>query len=131
MYELSDKEHDAVLALDAFYRESYFLNKLREYDSLYIIVMNDDSGPVFLEDHDPEEGSVQILPVWCHPRFAKDYIEQEKLDARVQQVDKKVFKEQWIPVLKENEALLGLMVQKGSKFREDDFAVTEPENLLD
>ena len=132
MYELTDKEYEAVNNLNAEYREAHFKQKFKENDELFIITMNDNSGPYFLEDvlesEDDSEGYAQILPVWCHERYAQDYLNSENIEGKVQASKGSVFKEQWICVLEENEALIGYMPQPLAK-ENSEFTVGDPTDL--
>lgn len=110
MYNLEQTEHDAVLTLNAEYRQAHFLQKIKEIQGLYIIV--DSEGPFLICDLDEDENGMKsnVLPVFCHETYANDYIKAQHIEgAQVKFVSAKVFKEKWQPFLKENFILLAIM----------------------
>lgn len=128
MYELTEREYEATLKLNAEYRQSLFINKTLENKVLFIVLQEE--GPFLLEDNGQEgEEQAMILPVWCHEKFAQAYIDMAKLPAaNVQQVSLDVFKEQWIPMLNENKILLGFMPVEGAEFSVDEPKCLEANN---
>lgn len=120
MYELTEREYEATLKLNAEYRQSLFINKTLENKALFIILQEE--GPFLLEDNGQEgEEQATILPVWCHEKFAKAYIDNVNLPAaKVQQITLDVFRSKWVPMLNENKILLGFMPVAGLEFSVDD-----------
>ena len=53
MYELTDKEHDAVLQLNDEYREAHFKQKAQSQQGLYILL--GEEGPFMLSDLEEDE----------------------------------------------------------------------------
>ncbi len=125
MYELSDKEFEAVQSLNADYRKAHCLDKVKEQGGLYILLMDDE--PFVLEDTEEDDDKVKssVLPVWCHERYVNAYIEGEKLEnCKAQFVTAKAWNENWVKPLAENQALIGFMLVSGG-----DFAVDEPQQI--
>ncbi|MBO6258280.1 MAG: DUF2750 domain-containing protein [Succinivibrio sp.] len=125
MYELTDKEFDAVLQLNADYRQAHFKEKVREQGGLYILIYED--APYTLEDteEDDHHHKSSILPVWCHERYAVVFAENAGLNgARAQLITAEAWNKSWVPPLLENKALLGFM-----PLRDDDFAVDDPAKI--
>lgn len=124
MYELSEREFEATLKLNAEYRQAMFINNTLEQQVLYILIQEE--GPFMLEDNGQEgEEQAMILPVWCHERFAESYLEGSQIpNAKVQAVTLEVFLKQWVPMLNDNKILLGFMPVVDAEF-----AVDEPSCL--
>ena len=117
MYELTEKEHDAVLQLNAEYRRSYFLKKALEQGGFYIIVDND--GPFMLEDLDTDEADEKatVLPVFAHETFANEFIQNSALkDAKAQYVTTDAYNNSWVEMLNSNEVLIAFMPVGGEEF---------------
>lgn len=128
MYELADKEHAAVLKLNAEYRQSHFRDKVRQQQGLYILL--GENGPFLLEDC-PDDGApaeraqgkehqaakesvtqekVRVLPVWCHERYAGDYLELAGLKGLKEQfVTARAWNEHWVALLQREGVLEGFM----------------------
>lgn len=188
MYELADKEHDAVLKLNAEYRCSHFREKARQQQGLYILHGAD--GPFLLEDcaagrdsgtgggkdrgrgawkdrdsnhtrvsreesgkapgkvsgaesgnnpgkvsgtvggNDPgtDRGAekIMVLPVWCHERYARDYLQLAGLEGlTVQFVSARAWNEHWTAFLERSGVLEGFMPLQ----RDGDFLVAEAEKI--
>lgn len=125
MYELTATEHDAVLKLNAEYRRSYFDNKVKAEGGFYLIV--DADGPFMLEDQEQEGAEwANVLPVWPHETFAKEFIEAQGIDkAEVKFVTVKAYNEQWLPFLKENQVAVGYLPVSGTA----EFEIDEPQDL--
>lgn len=111
MYELTDKEHDAVLKLNAEYVEAHFKSKINEINGFYIIVDNN-NGPILLEDQEQdEEGQLyNLIPVFCHATYANDYI-KANLDTsyKAQFVSKDAYFKAWEQFAKDNKILFAIM----------------------
>ena len=120
MFELTNREFDAILQLNAEYRQSFFLNKTVENQELFIIIQEE--GPFLLEDKAEDDAEIAtILPLWCHERLAAFYIEKAGIEnAKVQKVTVSAFNKNWVPMLAENNILLGFMPIEGSDFTVDD-----------
>ena len=123
MYELTDKEHEAVLQLNAEYRKSYFKNKVLEQGGFYII--SDQDGPFMLEDleTDEQDEKATVLPVFAHEIFANDFIERSKLEgAKAQYVTVDAYNRIWVETLKTSEVLVAFM-----PVGDGDFEISAPE----
>lgn len=110
MYELTEKEHDAVLQLNDEYREAHFWQKLKDEQGLYILVGED--GPYLLSDleEDENEEKSNILPVWCHEQYALDYAKLNELTGfKPQFITAKAWNDFWVNALQEANILLGIM----------------------
>lgn len=126
MYELNAQEHAAVLQLNADYRQAHFLGKVKEHQEIYLL--SDSEGPFLLEDQetDDEGNLASMLPVWCHPAYAEDFIKNSELTGcEVKGLPLKTYKEAWLPFLTENKLLLALMPLGG----DEEFNVIEPGEL--
>lgn len=127
MYELSQKEHDAVLQLNAEYRRSYFMKKALEQKGFYIIV--DQDGPFMLEDLETPESDEKatVLPVFAHETFVADFIASSKLkDAKSQFITSDAYNTNWVEMLKTNQVLVGFMPCGNGEFE-----ISAPELLLE
>lgn len=125
MYELTDKEFEAVLQLNADYRQAHCKDKVKEQGGLYILIYED--APYTLEDleEDDEHNKSSILPVWCHERYAELFVENTGLKgARTQFITAEAWNKSWLPSLQENKALVGFMPLK-----DDDFSVDDPAQI--
>lgn len=121
MYELTQKEHDAVLSLNAEYRQAHFLQKVKEEQGLYILLQDD--GPYLLEDTEEDDDNKKsyILPVWCHEQYATEYAKAEKLDGlKPQFVTLKAWNENWVKMLQDQSLLLGFMLVSDGDFTVED-----------
>ena len=126
MYELTEKEHDAVLQLNAEYRRSYFLKKALEQGGFYIIVDND--GPFMLEDLDTDEADEKatVLPVFAHETFANEFISSGVKDGKAQFVTNDAYNNSWVEMLKSNEVMIAFM-PVGS----EEFEIAAPEIIAE
>ncbi len=125
MYEISNKEFEAVLCLNSDYRKAHFLNKVKENKEIYILTQED--GPFLLEDKEDSDGEIStVLPVWCHEEYAQKYVELAALsNTAVQKVTAKAWNENWISFLKEQNILIGIMPIDENT----DFEIEEPEEI--
>ena len=130
MFEITDKEFEAVSALNAEYRESFFLQKLKEHEIVVFICQGDD---LFLlgDDSEDEDGvKSTVMPVFCHPRFAQaliDSFDDKKEDLKVVSLSVKDFKDNLSAPLQAESILLGIMPVGQSYFTvlEPDFSKGE------
>ncbi len=126
MYELTDKEHDAVLQLNDEYREAHFKQKAQSQQGLYILL--GEEGPFMLSDLEEDENQEKstVLPVWCHEKYAQDYAEMNNLsDVKPQFITAKAWNEYWVKALEEAKVLLGFMPINDS-FNVGDVTPIEP-----
>jgi hypothetical protein len=120
MEELTDKEREAVLKLNAEYRRAYFEDKAKKNGCFYILADND--GPVLLQESEAE-GSV--IPAFSDEQFARMFAEKMKLEgAEPKQVTAQAYNSAWVPMLKDNGMELGFMPLGG-----EDFETGVPESL--
>ena len=111
MYELSSKEYDAVLKLNAEYLQNHFFSKINEINGFYIIV-DKLEGPILLEDQEQDEDDQKynLIPVFCHERYAQDYINTNlNSDHKVQFVSKEAYFNAWENFAKENNIMFAIM----------------------
>lgn len=121
MYELTDKEFEAVSALNSIYKKAHFLQKLQSSEELYIILQED--NPYLIEDLDEdEEGNKSvILPIWCHEKYAQDFIDFNKLtNTKVQAISKNAWNDSWVKSLLDNKILVAYMPYQDTEFEVDD-----------
>ena len=126
MYELTDKEHDAVLQLNDEYREAHFKQKAQSQQGLYILL--GEEGPFMLSDLEEDENQEKstVLPVWCNEKYAQDYAEMNNLsDVKPQFITAKAWNEYWVKALEEAKVLLGFMPINDS-FNVGDVTPIEP-----
>ena len=73
MSELTEKEFEAILALNADYRHAMFKRVAAEQGGFYLLV--DKDGPLVLNDTECDEDNnlYSILPVWSHEKLASEY----------------------------------------------------------
>lgn len=110
MYELSDKEHDAMLQLNDEYREAHFKQKV--HDEQGVVILLGEDGPFMLSDleEDEDKNKSTVLPVWCHERFAEDYAAMNGLSGvKAQFITAKAWNEHWVKALNDAGILLGIM----------------------
>lgn len=103
MFELSDKEFEAVQSLNDEYRESYFWQKAGEHGIIYALE-DPKGGPLMIED----EGDM-LLPLWCHERFAKAFMEKQGLQTKILRIKRSDFMEVWLPSLSAHGVHLAFM----------------------
>ena len=126
MYELNDKEHDAVLQLNDEYREAHFKQKVQSQQGLYILL--GEEGPFMLSDLEEDENKEKstVLPVWCHEKYAEDYAAMNNLSGvKPQFITAKAWNEYWVKALEEAKVLLGFMPINDS-FNVGDVTPIEP-----
>ena len=126
MSQLTEKEFEAIKALNAEYRQAMFKRVSAEIEGLYVLVDND--GPLFLEDteEDDEHNLYSVLPVWSHEQLATAYAQDNKLEGmKAQFITKKAWNESWVPMFKEQQkVLIGFM-----PIGEADFSVDDPQEI--
>lgn len=123
MFELSDKEFEAVQSLNDEYRESYFWQKAFEHGIIYALE-DPKGGPLMIED----EGDM-LLPLWCHERFALAFMQKQSLQTKVLRIKRSDFMQVWLPSLSAHGVHLAFMPVWG---KEDDisFVSQSAEDLL-
>lgn len=123
MSELTQKEFEAVLALNADYRQAMFLRVAKEQQGFYILI--DDDGPVILDDTEEDENGTlfSVLPVWSHEQLADAYARSAGLEAKPQLVSLKAWNETWVESFKDQNLLVGFMPVEDKDFAVDDPAV--------
>lgn len=107
---IDTKEFEAVLQLNADYKEKYALDKIKAQQALYII--EQEQEPYMLEDtQEDEEGNISVLlPIFSAEEFANYYISKNNLtNAKVIAIKLDVYKKSWALVLNENKVLLAIM----------------------
>lgn len=123
MAQLTEKEYEAIQALNAEYRQAMFMRAAKEADGFYILADND--GPLILEDteEDDEHNLYSILPVWSHEELAAGYAKNNGMDSfKPQFVTKQVWNEKWVPAFKDQpNVLIGFM-----PISDKDFSVESP-----
>lgn len=121
MSELTQKEFEAVLALNADYRQAMFLRVAKEQQGFYILI--DGEGPVILDDTEEDESGTlySVLPVWSHAELAEAYAKSASIDAKPQLVSVKAWNESWVESFKDQKLLVGFM-----PVEDKDFAVDDP-----
>ncbi|NLK85829.1 MAG: DUF2750 domain-containing protein [Aeromonadales bacterium] len=124
MSELTDKEFEAILSLNAEYRQAMFDRVVAEKEGLYILA--DEEGPLILEDTEEDENNnlFSIIPVWSDERLATAWAKESGNESmKAQFITKKAWNESWVPMLKEQKnVLLGIM-----PVAEKDFSVEDLE----
>ena len=126
MSELTEKEFEAILALNADYRHAMFKRVVAEQGGFYLLV--DKDGPLVLNDTECDEDNnlYSILPVWSHEKLASEYAKDNGHESmKPQFVTLNAWNNQWVPKLQEQEnVLIGFMIVK-----DKDFAVDDPQPL--
>ena len=117
MFDLSDTEYNAVLNLNADYKESFFKQKVSEHKLIYIIVDGED---LFLMGDKEEDGDGQkavVLPVFCHDRFAQDFRSKIQNDnLKVVKITLDVYKQNLAPELIKENISLAIMPDASKEF---------------
>ena len=117
MFDLSDTEYNAVLNLNADYKESFFKQKVSEHQLIYIIVDGED---LFLMGDKEEDGDGQkavVLPVFCHDRFAQDFRSKIQNDnLKVVKITLDVYKQNLAPELIKENISLAIMPDASKEF---------------
>ena len=117
MFDLSDTEYNAVLNLNADYKESFFKQKVSEHKLIYIILDGED---LFLMGDKEEDGDGQkavVLPVFCHDRFAQDFRSKIQNDnLKVVKITLDVYKQNLAPELIKENISLAIMPDASKEF---------------
>ncbi|WP_294460791.1 DUF2750 domain-containing protein [uncultured Ruminobacter sp.] len=96
-YQLTDREYQAALKLNADYRYQYFTKNIQK--GLELFVLKNSEGILFMETEGDEENSapINVIPVWCHENYAKYYAEQnvDVADYEPQSISLAIFIERW------------------------------------
>ncbi|MDD6318709.1 MAG: DUF2750 domain-containing protein [Succinatimonas hippei] len=104
MAELTAKEHDAVLKLNAEYRRAFFEKKVKEQGCFFVLA--DDQGPVVLQD-DEYTG---WIPVFTDSDFANEFAKTNEMEnLKPTSVTLEAFNNSWAPMLRDNKLELGFM----------------------
>lgn len=126
MANLTDKEYEAILSLNAEYRQAVFTRVCSEIGGLYVLV--DSEGPLVLEDteEDDDHNLFSVLPVWSDERLAQGYADTNKLEnMKPQFITKTAWNEKWVPMFKEQKnVLIGFM-----PVNDKDFSVDDPKEI--
>ena len=105
MAELTEKEHDAVLKLNAEYRRAFFEKKVKEQGCFFVLA--DDQGPVVLQDDDEHTG---WIPVFTDSDFANEFAKTNEMEnLKPTSVTLEAFNSSWAPMLRDNKLELGFM----------------------
>lgn len=107
--ELTDKEFLAVKQLNGDYRQSYFEERVRQQQGLYILV--NEEGPVLLQDPDLSvEQAAGVLPVWSHPRYIELFLQSYRQVSGVPQfITLSAWNESWVKTLNSEQVVVGYM----------------------
>lgn len=96
-YQLTDREYQAALKLNADYRYQYFTKNVQK--GLELFVLKNDDGILFMETEGEEDDSapINVIPVWCHENYAKYYAERNEdvKDYVPQSISLAIFIERW------------------------------------
>ncbi|MDD7021951.1 MAG: DUF2750 domain-containing protein [Aeromonadales bacterium] len=107
MEELTKKERDAVLKLNAEYRRAFFEEKVKQNGCFFILA--DDDGPVLIQD-DAEGAEGGVVPVFTDEGFAKTFAESMKIGGvEPRKVSTEAYNKSWVPMLRDNKMELGFM----------------------
>lgn len=118
MLELTEQMYNAVLNLDDDYRQFFCLKHCQEQDTIYLLKEKGANGMPLLFEDAPEDGDDSstfhmFLPIWCHPRFIEYYLESSDAHTNdnfeIVELKLSVFKEKWVPSLKNNMIALALL----------------------
>ena len=123
MYELSDKEFEAVKVLNAEYRKAYFEEKIKSQQGFFMLV--NEEGPVLLKENEGEDSEMQeVLPVWCHERYVECFKKfRPDLEAKAQFITVAAWNAKWVEALSADESVLIGYMPLG----DDDFIVDKVE----
>lgn len=117
MFELSDTEYNAVLNLNADYKESFFKQKVSEHKIIYLIVDGEDLFLMSDKTEDSDGQKAVVLPVFCHDRFAQDFISKlENDNLKVVKITLDVYKQTLAPELAKENISLAIMPDDSKEF---------------
>ncbi len=96
-YQLTDREYQAALKLNADYRYQHFVKNVQK--GLELFVLKNDEGILFMETESDEDdnSTTNVIPVWCHENYAKYYAEQnaDVSGYEPQSISLAIFIERW------------------------------------
>lgn len=117
MFELSDTEYNAVLNLNADYKESFFKQKVQEHNIIYFILDGEDLFLMGDKTEDSEGQKAVVLPVFCHERFAKDFVSKlQNSNLKVVKITLDVYKDNLAPELIKEQISLAIMPDDSKEF---------------
>lgn len=125
-WELTDEEMATTSALSAEERYKYFIDKTLEHEEMWSL--KNDEGWVLGEATDEFEA----IPVWPHPKFAKQCATGAWADHDAESISLKVFVERFVPGMMEDKRVLAIFeVPDGEAFVTDPAAVAHDLNTRD
>lgn len=114
-YQLTDREYNAALQLNADYRYQYFLKNVKK--GLELFVLKNEEGILFMETEkdaedteNDENNSINVIPVWCHEKYAQYYASQNE-DVKgyePQSISLAIFIERWVDNLRDSNIELAI-----------------------
>jgi len=103
-YKLNAKQVDNIFKLSCEERYDYFLNKLADWQELWILVNEDKQ---FLKIFS-EEDALEYVPVWPHPDFAVAYVGDSGEPLTPKRILLSDFFDRWVSGLQRDELEVGV-----------------------
>ncbi len=118
-YRMHEKQIENVLALNSEERYLHFLNKVADWEQLWVLCKKDDN--IFTRSTD----EIEYLPVWPHPAYANESknIMDSELEPREIKLDE--FMESWLQGLESDGLKVGVFPDLDGKVW-----IMEPKDLL-
>lgn len=99
------KQIENVLNLSSEERYQHFVNKVADWEEVWILI--DADGHFLTINTDSKE--VEYIPVWPHPEYAKVYAEGLGQSLKPKLIELSVFMEKWLPGLEEDGLKVGAL----------------------
>ncbi len=101
-YSMNEMQMDNVLALNSEERYLHFLNKVADWEQLWILC--DDEGHIYTRSTD----EIEYLTVWPHPVYAKEFEKVIDVNLDVSEITLNEFMENWLPGLESDDLKVGV-----------------------
>ncbi|PTB88354.1 hypothetical protein C9928_06480, partial [Pseudidiomarina aestuarii] len=110
-YKMTDKQYEAVLALDSFKRYDHFLSRVADWQQLWG-VKNHEGWLVPLAPEDFE-----YFPLWPHPEYAQKITDVNFPGHQVAEISLEELLEHWLPLFAQDQVKVAVFPNSDWTFR--------------